>query len=101
MGAVDLAEFIRRYYKDNKCGAETAADIADTYNTAKSLTPGDARVLYACLVYPGKFFRLCNKYYNKRRTFMSAAVEDKFRRCCQRAAEEQRFLNELSTYLLN
>ena len=101
MGAVDLAEFIRRYYKDNKCGAETAADIADTYNAAKSLTTGDARVLYACLVYPGKFFRLCNKYYNKRRTFMSAAVEDKFRRCCQRAAEEQRFLNELSTYLLN
>lgn len=101
MGVIDLAEFIRRYYKDNRCPASAAYSIADIYCSEKSLSKNEIMVLYACLVYPGKFFRLCNKYYNKRRTFISSAVEDKFKRCCAMAEEEERFLGELSTYLLN
>ncbi len=97
----DIAEFIRRYFKDNLCSAESAFEIVDIYGEKRPLDKEKIKIIYAMLLYPSKFFRLCNKYYNKRRSFISPAVEEKFDRCCQMAEREEKFLAELSLRMLN
>ena len=56
-------------------------------------------MIYAMLLYPSKFFKLCNSYYNKRRSFISGAVEEKFARCCDVAEREELFLKTLCSVM--
>ena len=95
MGTVDVAEFIRRFYKDTACSGYEAGEIIEIYSNKRELSQNDIKMIYAMLLYPSKFFRLCNSYYNKRRSFISSAVEEKFSRCCEVAERERIFLKTL------
>jgi len=100
MGTVDVAEFIRRFYKDTQCRAEDAVEIIVAYCNKRQLSESDISMIYAMLLYPAKFFKLCNTYYNKRRSFVSGAVMDKFSRCCAMAEKEEVFLKTLRNMLM-
>ncbi|MBQ2753380.1 MAG: CotS family spore coat protein [Firmicutes bacterium] len=95
MGTVDISEFIRRFYKDTACSGNDAGRIIEIYSNKRYLSENDIKMIYAMLLYPSKFLRLCNSYYNKRRSFTSAAVEEKFLRCCDVAEREKTFLKTL------
>ncbi|MBE6007635.1 MAG: hypothetical protein E7235_00355 [Lachnospiraceae bacterium] len=99
MGTVDVAEFIRRFYKDTACSGYEAAKIIDIYSLKRAVSKDDIKMIYAMLLYPSKFFKLCNSYYNKRRSFISGAVEEKFARCCDVAEREELFLKTLCSVM--
>lgn len=99
--SVDLAEFIRRYFKDNRCSSQKAYEIYDIYCEGRFLDKNETAYVYASLMYPAKFFKLCNSLYNRRKTFVSSATEDKLERCCLLSLSEEKFLKELGTRMLN
>lgn len=83
---LDLASYLRRYWK--KTGGTAAGVIAmlESYGRHCPLSEKDLLLLQGMLVYPEKFLRLVNEYYNRRRTCVSPAMQE---RLAAAAEEEQ------------
>lgn len=73
--------------------------LIDAYDRERKLEETERRVLYAMLLYPEKYWKLVNFYYNSRKSWMSAKNLEKLLRI--RAQEEKRacFLRELRPLL--
>ncbi len=84
---LDLAEFIRRYLKENDADVETVDSILKEYDKIRTVTPDDLELIYAILTYPYKFLKLCNEYYNKRRVYVSDAIVQKMNQCITQSAK--------------
>ncbi|MCL2407184.1 MAG: hypothetical protein FWC95_04575 [Defluviitaleaceae bacterium] len=75
----DLAQIITRYIRMS--GRLIDGDlhaILDTYNNRNPLSNHDLRFLYAVLLFPGKFYKTCVKYYSKKRTWTPASFTSAF-----------------------
>ena len=79
--------------------AELGKSLIDAYDRERKLEETERRVLYAMLLYPEKYWKLVNFYYNSRKSWMSSKNLEKLLRI--RAQEEKRacFLSELRPLL--
>ena len=76
----DLSAYLRRCMKkseDIQQGVSTALAMLDAYQTIMPFTKGDVNVLLGSLLYPEKFLRLINEYYNKRQVCVSPAMRER------------------------
>ncbi len=67
---IDLANIIRRYMKNLECSELQAFKLLEIYNNIKPITKEELKVLLAILIFPYKFLKICNKYYNRRRSWV-------------------------------
>jgi len=74
---VDLAVLLRRYMKKTDGEGLGAMQILRTYEEISPLSDEKNMILRGMLTYPNKFLKLCNLYYNKRRTCISPAMTKK------------------------
>ncbi|WP_458407561.1 hypothetical protein [Anaerotignum sp.] len=73
----DLARYLRRYFKKTASNAEGVAKMLENYGKHQPLSAGDLTILQGMLIYPEKFLRLVNEYYNKRRACVSPAMQER------------------------
>ena len=73
----DLAAYIRRYFKKTEGDTAGLFAILERYNRYCPLSTEDGVLLQGMLVYPEKFLRLINEYYNRRRTCVSPAMRER------------------------
>lgn len=92
---VDLAEFIRRYMKNEDCSINVISDMIEEYNKMKTVTNEDRELLFAMLAYPYKFLKICNEYYNRRRVYVSDGVVQKLENCVAQSERNDKILNQL------
>lgn len=85
----DLAYYLRRYFKKTEGTAAGVAGMLERYGKYRPLSESDLTILQGMLVYPEKFLRLVNEYYNKRRACVSPAMQE---RLAAAAKEEQKGL---------
>lgn len=71
---VDLANIIRRYMKKPYCQEIDAYNLLEIYNKTKSLSKDELKILLAMLIFPDKFAKICNKYFNKRRSWIQNGI---------------------------
>lgn len=81
---LDLAFIIRRYMKKEFCDEVEAYKILEMYNNIKPISNEEMKILLAMLVFPYKFSKICNKYFNRRRNWVQNSM-----------------LYSLETYLVN
>ena len=95
----DLYDFLRKVMEKNGWQAELGKSLIDAYDRERKLEETERRVLYAMLLYPEKYWKLVNFYYNSRKSWMSSKNLEKLLRI--RAQEEKRacFLKELRPLL--
>ena len=95
----DLYDFLRKVMEKNGWQAELGKSLIDAYDRERKLEETERRVLYAMLLYPEKYWKLVNFYYNSRKSWMSSKNLEKLLRI--RAQEEKRacFLSELRPLL--
>lgn len=82
----DLAAYLRRYQKKTGGGREGVKRMLEAYGKSCPLSEKSLILLQGMLIYPEKFLRLVNEYYNKRRACVSPAMEE---RLAAAAKEEQ------------
>ncbi|MDO4531130.1 MAG: hypothetical protein Q4C06_04040 [Bacillota bacterium] len=82
----DLAFYLRRYCKKTAGEREGVWEMLEAYSRYRSLSDQDLTLLMGMLVYPEKFLRLVNEYYNRRRACVSPAMEERL----AAAAEEEK-----------
>ncbi len=73
----DLAAYLRRYCKKTDGSAEGVHAMLERYGKHQPLSEADLTILQGMLVYPEKFLRLVNEYYNKRRACVSPAMQER------------------------
>jgi Ser/Thr protein kinase RdoA (MazF antagonist) len=95
----DLYDFLRKVMEKNGWQAEFGKSLIDAYDRERKLEETERRVLYAMLLYPEKYWKLVNFYYNSRKSWVSSKNLEKLLRI--RAQEEKRayFLRELRPLL--
>ena len=85
----DLAYYLRRYFKKTEGTEQGVFAMLENYGRHQPLSEGDLTILQGMLVYPEKFLRLVNEYYNKRRACVSPAMQE---RLAAAAKEEEKGL---------
>ena len=73
----DLAAYLRRYFKKTEGSAAGVASMLESYGKHCPLSAADLTILRGMLVYPEKFLRLVNEYYNRRRACVSPAMQER------------------------
>jgi Ser/Thr protein kinase RdoA (MazF antagonist) len=91
----DLYDFLRKVMEKNGWEGEIGLDVLSAYGKERSLEKEEKILLYAMLLYPEKYWKLVNFYYNSRKSWISSRNLEKLIRI--RAQEENRadFLKEL------
>lgn len=70
----DLEGLIRQYAKRLPSTPLPLSDILDAYNRYNCLTKNETDILFALLMHPNKFVKLCSQYYSKKRTFIPGSI---------------------------
>lgn len=91
----DLYDFLRKVMEKNAWKSELGRRVIEEYQRERKLEEGEGIVLYTMLLYPEKYWKLVNFYYNSRKSWMSAKNLEKLLKL--RAQEEKRtaFLQEV------
>ena len=82
----DLAYYLRRYLKKTEGNVGGVEKMLENYGEHCPLSASDLTILQGMLVYPEKFLRLVNEYYNRRRACVSPAMQE---RLASAAREEE------------
>ena len=82
----DLAYYLKRYFKKTGGSAAGVEKMLENYGKYAPLSAHDLTILQGMLVYPEKFLRLVNEYYNRRRACVSPAMQE---RLASAAKEEE------------
>lgn len=91
----DLAEFIRRQMKNPQCTEKTIDEILKSYTQVLPLGDEEVKVLGAMVLFPAKYFKILNGYYNKRKVCQNDGVRDKLERCITTSYNEETILKGL------
>ena len=91
---MDLAQYLRRYFRKTEGTEAGVWRILEQYGKHSPLSAGDLTILQGMLLYPEKFLRLVNEYYNKRRACVSPAMAERLA-AAAKAAEKDHILMQI------
>lgn len=89
----DLYQFLRKVMEKNNWDQSLGFLIIDTYTSVKPLNHDEMYALYAMLVFPEKFWKIANRYYNSRKSWMSGVNYEKLCRLMKTTDQRRCFLN--------
>ncbi|WP_352399638.1 hypothetical protein [Anaerotignum sp.] len=92
---LDLAAYLKRYMKKTDGDKDGVFQILEAYQKNNPLEDKERVLLQALTIYPEKFLRLVNEYYNKRRACVSPAMQERL----ALAVEEEGRARELFHYI--
>ena len=95
MPLLDLAAYLKRYMKKTDGDRDGVLEMLASYQKNNPLDEREVILLQALVIYPEKFLRLINEYYNKRRACVSPAMQERL----ALAAEEERSAKELFNFI--
>lgn len=95
----DLYDFLRKVMEKNGWKSELGRRVIEEYRRERPLEEEEGTILYTLLLYPEKYWKLVNFYYNGRKSWMPAKNLEKLLKI--RAQEEERagFLEEVKGLL--
>lgn len=97
---IDLYDFIRKVMEKNSWNMDIGINAIEAYRKERELGTKERKVLYALLLYPEKYWKLVNFYYNGKKSWMSAKNFEKLKRICSQEEERHKFLKEVKRLLI-
>lgn len=94
----DLYYFLRKAME--KCGWDisVALHILNSYESVRKLTGQERACLYAMFLYPEKYWKIANHYFNSRKSWTSAQNMEKLKKFTSQTASRQVFLEEAAQW---
>lgn len=89
----DLYYFLRKAMEKWGWNVEKGKNIIDVYQQYKALTPMEKQLLYALLLFPEKYWKVANRYYNGRKCWTSAVNMEKLEKCTDQWQLRQAFMD--------
>lgn len=97
---MDFYLFMRKTMEKNHYDYHLFEVGLSGYQEYLSVDISDLRFIYLLFLYPEKFWKLSNQYYNHRKSWISPKMVEKLERIPQQDAERQAFLSFFSQDLL-
>jgi len=91
---VDLYDFLRKIMEKNGWNTKQGIRILDTYQKERPLVKQEAKLLYVLLLFPEKFWKQINFYYNGKKSWMSLKNYDKLLKIESQEELRRNFLRE-------
>lgn len=95
--ALDFAAYLKRFMRKTEGNKENLAQMLTAYESVCPLSEKEWKLVLAMIVFPDKFMKLMNEFYNKRQVCLSPAMEERL----QEAAEEAKKGEKLEQMLLS
>ncbi len=91
----DLYYFLRKAMEKNDWNNELGLHILDEYKKYHTLGKDDLRLLYVLLLYPEKFWKITNYYYNSKKSWIPQKNVQKLQILGDQMENKRLFLNNL------
>ncbi|MGN0243612.1 MAG: phosphotransferase [Lachnospiraceae bacterium] len=91
---LDLHYFLRKALEKNHFRMDVACEVLCGYTKVCTMTRSDFRLLYGLLVYPDKFYKLCNHYINGKKGWIAPKRIEKLNCLLEQEEDKQKFLEE-------
>ena len=91
----DLTNFMRKILEKHNWASGLGMDMVMAYNAVRRLAPWELAQLYLKLLYPEKFWKIVNHYYNGRKTWVSMRDIEKLTRLSEQEIKREEFLSIL------
>lgn len=91
---VDLYDFLRKIMEKNNWDTKQGMKILDEYQQVRPLEGAESRFLYLLLLFPEKFWKQINFYYNGKKSWMSMKNYDKLLKIQSQEEKRRIFLSE-------
>lgn len=97
---MDLYLFLRKTMEKNHYDRRLFERGIAGYSEQLPLDRSNLRFLYLLFLYPEKFWKISNQYYNRRKSWISPKMLEKLEKIPEQNQERQNFLQYFSRYLL-
>jgi len=95
-GVTDLYFFMRKCLEKQNYDVDAGVNIIKEYETVRSLKELEKKILYVLFLYPEKFWKIVNHYYNGNKAWVSQKSISKLQTLIEQENERQNFLCALS-----
>lgn len=95
----DLYQFIRKVMEKNDWDILYGSNIIEAYNRIKPISKAEFYILYLLLLYPEKFWKITNFYYNGKKSWVSGRNTQKLNIIGEQNSKKEVFLNKLESIL--
>ncbi len=96
---LDLYGFLRKVMEKNGWQGELGVRILDIYRQNRPLSERECKLLYTLMLYPEKYWKQCNFYYNGKKSWMSVKNYDKLLRLQAQEQDRCQFLKTIKGVL--
>ena len=95
----DLYQFIRKVMEKNDWDILYGSNIIEAYDQIKTISKEELQVLYLLLLYPEKFWKITNFYYNGKKSWVSGRNTQKLSMIGEQNEKKEMFLRKLEDIL--
>lgn len=95
----DLYQFIRKVMEKNEWDIMYGNNVLEAYNRIKPISKEELRLLYLLLLYPEKFWKITNYYYNGKKSWISGRNIQKLNIIGEQNTKKEIFLDKLKEIL--
>lgn len=96
---LDLYGFLRKVMEKNGWQSSLGTEILNAYQEQRDLSGQERKLLYTLLLYPEKYWKQCNFYYNGKKSWTSRKNLDKLQRLQAQEEERRQFLESIKGVL--
>lgn len=98
MQIYDLYQYLRKVMEKNNWYWELGGRVLSAYEEIRALSLQEKRILHTLLLYPEKFWKITNYYYNSRKSLIPQKNTEKLDVLLQQQKEKQEFLQRLCQF---
>lgn len=98
MRTYDLARMMRRVIKEKDYQADLIDIILSAYNSEYPLETVEYVILAAFLQFPQRFWRMADRYYNRKRDWSEKRFYERLKRSVRRQQHQKKLVKEILTY---
>lgn len=91
----DLYDFLRKTMEKNNWSPAFGIAVLESYDKRKTLSREEKRLLYVQLLYPEKYWKVLNQYYNNKKSWISARNISKLQDLRMQEEAKEKFLRYL------
>lgn len=96
----DLYYFMRKVMEKNNWDISLSNTILEEYQSSHTLDEGELELLYILMLYPEKFWKITNYYYNSKKSWISGRTIQKLVSIQQQEEQKNLFLKNLYRYCI-
>lgn len=95
----DLANFLRKMMEKNSWQVELGMELIETYSKIRAITKEEYLQIYVLLLFPEKFWKLANRYYNSHKAWVSGRNIEKLNRLLVQEQQRGTFLEKIFSFV--